>query len=66
MGQRLTDQYVPLNQGRTKKENALPKFKTRDTITGTRKVQVNKNTWIYTKFATDEEAIENFNKLHGL
>ena len=39
---------------------------TRDTITGKRKVRVNHNTWVYTSCATDEEAIEKFNRLHGI
>lgn len=33
---------------------------------GTRKVKINANTWIYTKAATDEEAIQKFNERHGV
>lgn len=32
---------------------------------GTRKVKVNANTWIYTRCATDEEAIQKFNERCG-
>lgn len=39
---------------------------TKDTTTGKRLVKVNHNTWIYTRFDTDEEAIENYNRLHGI
>lgn len=39
---------------------------TRDTTTGKRKVQINRNTWIYTRFDTDEEAIANYNRVHGI
>lgn len=31
-----------------------------------RKVQVSHNTWIYTKCATDEEAIEKYKKRYGI
>ena len=41
-------------------------FETRDTITGKRKVRVDDRTVIYTRFATDEEAIANYRKVHGL
>jgi hypothetical protein len=44
-----------------------PVLKTRDTITNARKVQVNKNTWIYTtKDLSDEEIINQFNKKYQL
>lgn len=33
---------------------------------GKRKVQVNRNTWIYTDAPTDEEAIERYNRRQGL
>lgn len=33
---------------------------------GTRKIRVNRNTWIYTDAPTDEEAIERYNRRHGL
>lgn len=33
---------------------------------GKRKIQVNRNTWIYTDAPTDEEAIQKFNERHGL
>ena len=39
---------------------------TKDTTDGKRKVQINRNTWIYTRFETDEEAIENYRRLHGI
>lgn len=39
---------------------------TRDTVTGKRKVKVDSKTWIYTSFPTDQEAIENYRKVHGL
>lgn len=32
---------------------------------GARKLKVNANTWIYTRCATDEEAIKKFNERHG-
>lgn len=32
---------------------------------GARKVRVNRNTWIYTRCATDEEAIQKFNERYG-
>ena len=41
-------------------------FKTRDTITGKRKGRVDDRTEIYTRFDTDEEAIENYRKVHGI
>jgi len=41
-------------------------FKTRDTITGKRKVRVDEKTEIYTRFATDEEAVENYRRVHGI
>jgi len=41
-------------------------FKTRDTITGKRKVRVDDRTEIYTRFATDEEAIANYRRVHGI
>lgn len=33
---------------------------------GKRKVKVNATTWIYTRCATDEEAIQKFNERHGI
>ena len=41
-------------------------FKTRDTITGKRKVRIDDRTVIYTRFATDEEAIANYRRVHGI
>jgi len=41
-------------------------FKTRDTITGKRKVRVDEKTEIYTRFATDEEAVANYRRVHGI
>lgn len=32
---------------------------------GKRKIRVNRNTWIYTKASTDEEAIRKYNERHG-
>lgn len=53
-----------LNKGELKNVDRV--LKNRDTTTGKRKVRVNHNTWIYTRFATDEEAIANYNRLHGI
>jgi len=42
-------------------------FHTIDPVSGKRKVQVNKNTWIYTtKDLSDEEIINEFNKKYQL
>jgi len=41
-------------------------MKNRDTITGKRKVRIDRNTEIYTSFATDEEAVENYRRVHGI
>ena len=52
--------------GRGFAKNKGEVFTTKDTTTGKRKVQINRNTWIYTRFETDEEAIENYNRVHGI
>lgn len=39
---------------------------TRDTVSGKRKVRVDSKTEIYTRFESDEQAIENYRKVHGL
>lgn len=41
-------------------------FEARDTITGKRKVRIDDRTEIYTRFATDEEAIANYRRVHGI
>ena len=41
-------------------------FKNRDTTTGKRKVRIDEKTVIYSRFDTDEQAIENYNMVHGL
>lgn len=62
----MTD-YAHMNQGNMKLQGKDKVFKINpDKDKGTRKVQINKNTWIYTKCKTDQEAIEKFNKLHKL
>ena len=55
-----------VGKGIAKVSNRDRVFKTRDTITGKRKVRVDRNTEIYTSFATDEEAVGNYRKIHGL
>lgn len=48
-----------LQKGLTKDKT---QFQNRDTITGKRRVQVNRNTWVYTDCKTDQEAINKFKK----
>lgn len=55
-----------LNKGFLKRRNDLKIYPTINRDEGKRKVRVNHNTWIYTRFDTDEEAIENYNRLHGI
>lgn len=62
---KLREDYTPLNEGRTKGETTIPKLETKPAIkTGTRKVQVNKNTWIYTG-KSEEQAIKDFNNKYN-
>lgn len=49
---------------RSKKDIIYPTLVDRDK--GKRKVQINRNTWIYTDKPTDEEAIDAYNKRHGI
>lgn len=58
------DKTHRLNKGELKNVGRV--LESRDTITGKRKIRVNHNTWIYTRFATDSEAIENYNRIHGI
>ena len=58
------DKTDSLQKGELKNTGRV--FKTRDTITGKRKVRIDRNTEIYTRFATDEEAIANYRRVHGL
>ena len=56
-----------LNKGVAKVKPGLKKYdniENRDA--GARKVRVNRNTWIYTRCETDEEAIQKFNERHGV
>lgn len=58
------DKTDSLQKGELKNTGRV--FNTRDTITGKRKVRVDRNTEIYTSFATDEEAIANYRMVHGI
>lgn len=58
------DKTDKLNTGELKNVDRV--FGNRDTVTGRRKVRVNHNTWIYTRFATDAEAIANYNRVHNI
>ena len=58
------DKTDSLQKGELKNTGRV--FNTRDTITGKRKVRVDRNTEIYTSFATDEEAIANYRRVHGI
>lgn len=58
------DKTQHLNMGELKTVDRV--LNNRDTITGRRKVRVNHNTWIYTRFATDAEAIANYNRVHNI
>lgn len=55
-----------IGKGIAKVSNRDKVFENRDTITGRRKVRVDRNTEIYTSLATDEEAIANYRKVHGI
>lgn len=58
------DKTEKLNTGHLKNVDRV--LKDRDTMKGKRKVRVNHNTWIYTRFETDAEAVENYNRVHGI
>lgn len=58
------DNTHKLNTGELKNVDRV--LNNRDTITGRRKVRVNHTTWIYTRFATDAEAIANYNRIHEI
>ena len=55
-----------LNKSFLKEREGLKAYPTINRDEGKRKVKVNVNTWIYTRFDTDEEAIENYNRRHGI
>ena len=62
----MTD-YSHMNQGNAKLKHNDNVFKTNpDKDKGKRKVQVNKNTWIFTDKPTDEQAIREFNERYSL
>ena len=55
-----------LNKSFMKGRENLKVYPTINRDEGKRKVRVNHNTWIYTRFDTDEEAIENYNRRYGI
>lgn len=57
------DRTAELNKGELKNVDRVRP--TLDRISGRRKVRIDDKTEIYTRFATDEEAIDNYNRLHG-
>lgn len=58
--------FHKVGKGHEKLKKGDKVFKKFDRDKGKRLVRVNSTTWIYTDKATDEEAISDFNKRHGL
>ena len=63
---RINENPEELNKSFLKKWENLKIYPTINRDEGKRKVKVNRNTWIYTRFETDQEAIENYNRVHGI
>lgn len=58
------DRTAELNKGELKNVDRIRP--TLDRISGRRKVRIDDKTEIYTRFATDEEAIANYNRVHNI